>query len=123
MANYSRIDTMVRATVLSRPKKIAICPFAEDGMLAKKILNQRYGIKESLIIDNRLAEINADIISVEDLEEQDTKGLTVLLMIQNREINRQLENQLRNVGTGIEIQNYLRPAWTFVPEKKNISGH
>ena len=61
MADYSRIDTMVRATVLSNPKKIAICPFAEDGMLAKQILNQRYGIEETYIVDNRLAEINEGI--------------------------------------------------------------
>lgn len=120
MTDYSRIDTLVRATVLSRPKKIAICPFAEAGMMAKQILNQRYGIEETYIIDNRLAEINSKIISVEELKEHDTEGLVVLLMIQNREINQLLENQLRAAGNRIEIQNYLRPAWTFVPEKKEF---
>ena len=120
MAHYSRIDTMVRATVFSRPKKIAICPFAEEGMMAKQILNQRYGIEETYIIDNRLAEINPGILSVESLKEQDTEGLIVLLMIQNKEINRQLENQLKEMDEKIEIQNYLLPAWTFVPEKKGF---
>ena len=70
MAHYSRIDTMVRAVVLSRPKKIAICPFAEEGMMAKQILNWRYGIEETYIVDNRLAEINSDILSMEDLKDR-----------------------------------------------------
>ncbi len=118
MAHYSRIDTMVRAVVLSRPKKIAICPFAEEGMMAKQILNWRYGIEETYIVDNRLAEINSDILSMEDLKEQDVEGLVVLLMIQNKEINQLLENQLLAAGKRIEIQNYLRPAWMVVSEKK-----
>lgn len=78
MVDYSRIDTMVRATVLSKPQKIAICPFAEEGMMAKQILNLRYGIKETYLIDNRLSEINQDIVNVEELCELDTDGLTVL---------------------------------------------
>lgn len=119
MANYSRIDTLVRAVVFSKPKKIAICPFAEEGMMAKQILNQRYGIQETYIIDNRLSEINSNIISVEDLKTQDTDGLIVLLMIQNKEINQQLENQLLSCEKHIGIQNILRPAWMFVPEKRD----
>lgn len=120
MADYSRIDTLVRATVFSKPKKIAICPFAEEGMMAKQILNQRYGIQETYIIDNRLAEINPNIVSVEALKEKDVEGLIVLLLIQNKEINRQLENQLLALGKEIAIQNYLRPAWMLVPEKESF---
>lgn len=120
MANYSRIDTMVRATVLSKPKKIAICPFAEEGMMAKQILNQRYGIQETWLVDNRLAKMNSAIKSVDDLKQEDTEGLIVLLMITNKEINQMLENQIRDIGANIEIQNYLRPAWMLVPEKKEF---
>lgn len=120
MASYSRIDTLVRATVFSKPKKIAICPFAEEGMMAKQILNQRYGIQETYIIDNRLAEINPAIVSVEDLKERDIDGMIVLLLIQNKEINQQLENQLCALGKQIEIQNILRPAWMYVPEKEDF---
>lgn len=118
MTDYSRIDTMVRAAVFSRPGKIAICPFAEDGMMAKQILNQRYGIEETYIIDNRLAEINDKILSVEDLSDEDCEGLLVLLMIKNKEINQVLENQIKQIDNKIEIENYLKPAWMKVPEKK-----
>ena len=117
MSNYSRIDTMIRATVLSKPKKIAICPFAEDGLLAKQILNQRYGIKETYIIDNRLSEINSEIISVEDLRQKDTEDLIVLLLISNKEINQTLENQIIALDKDIKIQNYLRPAWLRIASK------
>lgn len=118
MTDYSRIDTMIRATVFSKPKKIAICPFAEAGMMAKQILNQRYGIEEAYIIDNRLAEINPKILSVEDLRGEDCDNLVVLLMIQNKEINQVLENQLKELDNRIEIQNYLKPAWMLPPEKR-----
>lgn len=120
MASYSRIDTLVRATAFSKPKKIAICPFAEEGMMAKQILNLRYGIQETYIIDNRLAKINPNIISVEDLKEKDVEDLTVLLLIQNKEINRQLENQIYALDKQIEIQNILRSAWMYVPDKKDF---
>lgn len=118
MSNYSRIDTMIRATVLSKPKKIAICPFAEDGMLAKQILNQRYGITETYILDNRLAELNSSIMSIDDLDKEDTEGLVVLLVIGNKEINQILENQLHSIDKKIKIQNYLQPTWMLVPDKK-----
>ncbi len=76
MTNHSRIDIMVRATILSRPKKIAICPFAEEGMMAKQILNQRYGIEETYIIDNRLAELNPNIIRFAlDIDMPDSPGI------------------------------------------------
>lgn len=118
MTNYSRIDTMVRSAVFSKPGKIAICPFAEAGIMAKQILNQRYGINETYIIDNRLAEINHKILSMEDLAGVDCDNLIVLLMVENKEINQTLENQLKKMDSRIKIQNYLRPAWMITPEKK-----
>lgn len=117
MVDYSRLDTMIRATVMSS-KKVAICPFAEEGMRAKEILNLRYGVQETYIIDNRLAEINPAIISVADLKEKDTVGLIILLTVTNKEINQILENQISSLGLNIEIQNCLKPALMHSPEKK-----
>lgn len=119
MIDYSRIDTMVRAVVLSEPQKIAICPFAEAGMTAKQILNQRYGIEETYILDNRLAKINDRILSVADLKEKDCENLIVLLMIQNKEINQILENQIKQIDSRIEIQNYLKTAQMITGEKRD----
>ena len=122
MADYNRIDTMVYATVLSRPGKIAICPFAEEGMMAKQILNQRYGIVEDYIVDNRLARINSRILTTSDMKEKDLKGLFVLLMISNREVNQILEGQLerlREREPELIIQNILRPTRMIVPNARD----
>lgn len=119
MADYSRLDTMIRATVMSN-RKVAICPFAEEGLRAKEILNLRYGVQETYIIDNRLAEINPAIISVNELKEKDTEGLIILLTIPNKEINQVLENQINNLGLNIEIQNYLKPALMHSPKKQEF---
>lgn len=117
MVDYSRLDTMIRASVMSS-KKIAICPFAEEGMFAKQILNLRWGVQESYIIDNRLAEINPAIISVNDLKEKDTDGLIILLTIPNKEINQILVNQINSLGLNVEIQNILKPALMHSPSKE-----
>lgn len=45
-------------------KKIAIYPFGEMGMKVKTILNWRYGIKEEIIVDNQLANVNPQIHSL-----------------------------------------------------------
>ena len=122
MADYNRINTMVYATVLSSPRKIAICPFAEEGMLAKQILNQRYGIVEDYIVDNRLAEINPNVLTTINMKREDLKGLFVLLVISNREINQFLEKQLeqlREIEPEIIIQNIIRPIRMIVPSARD----
>lgn len=101
-------------------KKIAICPFAEDGMRAKQILNLRYGVQETYIIDNRLAEINPSIISVQDLKDKDTEDLVVLLTITNKEINQTLAKQIQDLGLNIEIQNCMKPAMMHSPKKRDL---
>lgn len=35
MTDYSRIDTMIRAAVFSKPKKIADCPSVEEYILGE----------------------------------------------------------------------------------------
>lgn len=116
--SYSRLDTMIRATVMSN-RKIAICPFAEEGLRAKEILNLRWGVEETYIIDNRLAEINPKIISVEELKEKDTEDLVILLTIPNKEINQILVNQIKSLGLNIEIQNILSPALMHSSHKQD----
>ncbi len=50
---------------------------------------------------------------------KDCEDLIILLMIRNKEVNQSLENQLREMDSRIEIQNYLRPAWMKTPEKRD----
>ncbi len=45
-------------------------------MMVKQILNQRYGIEETYIIDNRLAELNPNIIRFAlDIDMPDSPGI------------------------------------------------
>ena len=75
-------------------------------------------MQEAYIIDNRLAEINPAIISVNDLKEKDTDDLIVLLTILNKEINQMLVNQINSLGLNVEIQNILKPALMHSPAKE-----
>lgn len=51
-------------------------------------------------------------------ERKGCEDLIVLLMIQNKEVNQSLENQLKELDSWIEIQNYLCPAWMRIPGKE-----
>lgn len=48
--------------------RIAIYPFGKMGMKAKEILNLRYGIMESVIVDNQLAHVNPHIVSLNEID-------------------------------------------------------
>ena len=121
LERFWKLDTLVFATILSKPKKIAICPFGEKGMTAKRILNERYGVTEDYIIDSRLWEYNPRIINVEDLEKEDTDGLIVILTADNREINQSLAERILRVNKNIIIQNFMdRKIYAQVPYKKEF---
>ncbi len=113
MADYNRINNIIRAAVLSKPEKIAICPFAEAGMMGKQILNLRYGVDETYIIDNKLSELNPKILSVADLKDKDYSGLMVLLLIENKEIIKSLRKGLESISEDIIIQDYYSPACVY----------
>lgn len=44
-----------------------IYPFGKEGMLCKQILNERYGINEKVILDNRVYRYNTKIRPVSDI--------------------------------------------------------
>ena len=49
-------------------KKIAIYPYGNMGIQTKKILNSEFGIKEAVIVDNRLSEVYPQIKSLNEIE-------------------------------------------------------
>ncbi len=98
-------------------KRIAICPFYENGALLKQILNNSFGVHEEMIIDNGLAKYNPEIKSVSELKNINTKGLTVLLNSTNRRTNKELVRQLKAIDSEIIIHNILEPIYMHRPEK------
>lgn len=55
-------------------------PASEMGLLAKEILDNRLG-KESILVDNRLSEMNSKILKLENLQNVDGNKKAVLLIL------------------------------------------
>lgn len=69
MKNFKRINEAVDIYLREwKGWKIAIYPFGEMGVETKEVLNWRYGIKESIIVDEYLSSVNTDILSLESIE-------------------------------------------------------
>lgn len=106
---YQRIDYLVKKALLVSDK-IAICPLGECGLKTKQILNWRYGVEESYILDNFMKEYNSNIIGVSDLIEKDTENLVVILTTINEAVNGELQKQIKLLDKNITLINILDPA-------------
>ncbi len=51
---YNQLNQIIQFYDDIKTKRIAICPFGQNGMETKQILNWAYGVSEELIIDNYL---------------------------------------------------------------------
>lgn len=66
----SKFDEAVKTYLKEwKGKKIAIYPFGYMGMETKRVLNWKYGIQESLIVDNNLAGVNPQILALDAVVE------------------------------------------------------
>lgn len=63
--------------------KVVLYPFGKQGMLAKQILNNRYGIEELFICDEKLSKKNSKIKSISYLSEIDTSELVFIITSDN----------------------------------------
>lgn len=96
MDHYDKANRVVGNLIRGGKREFAIYPFGRLGMQLKEILNQRYGIKEKYIIDNRLAEISENncIINLEQFEKVNTHNITVLLASDSENIYSEIRSQL-----------------------------
>lgn len=115
---YPALNCLVREAI-KKSKAIIICPFGENGILTKELLNWSYGVEEVAIADNGLAKYNPSVLHVEDLRKIDVDGLAVILNATDQNINQILENQIKNLGLNIEIYNILNPLVVEAPEKES----
>lgn len=69
MSNYRIIRERIKECMDEGWKKFIIFPFGENGMLAKQILEQAFGIREIIIVDNELANYNINILSAAKLKD------------------------------------------------------
>ena len=66
MNRYARIRKIINEAVDRGITDFAIFPYGEIGMLAKRILNECFGITERALIDNGLCRYNPNIVSLKD---------------------------------------------------------
>lgn len=77
--------------------KYVICPFGQLGQYIKEILNNQYGIQEYLILDNY--KLGLDIKPIRWLQKNSLEhSCIVLLAAGDREVKRELEKELQEVG-------------------------
>ena len=69
MSNYGIIRKRIKDCLDEGWKKFIIFPFGENGMLAKQVLEQTFGINEIIVVDNELAQYNKKIVNVNMLKE------------------------------------------------------
>ncbi len=62
MNRYARIRKIINEAVDRGITDFAIFPYGEIGMLAKRILNECFGITERAVIDNGLCRYNPNIV-------------------------------------------------------------
>ncbi|WP_018305794.1 CatB-related O-acetyltransferase [Desulfitobacterium hafniense] len=72
----------------------AIYPFGKQGVLTKNILNDHFGIKEHLIIDNRLCKSRPSIKDVHYLSSIDCSKLFFLLTCDNSNYYKEIRSSL-----------------------------
>ena len=80
---YSMLCKRIEKALRQGKRDFIIYPFGMNGMMAKKILNERYLIRERYILDNKLCAFRSDIKSVAELSAFDAKNCLLLLTIEN----------------------------------------
>lgn len=88
MNRYIKANRVIENLIKEGYKRFILYPFGEQGMMIKRILNERYGIEEEYIVDNKLVELskNDRIISLDKLKDIDISDIKILLTSDNEEI-------------------------------------
>ncbi len=77
---FREICTQIHDCIKHGKKDFYIYPFGVVGDQVKSILNNRYGIQEKGIIDNKLADINKNVFRITDLKEDDLTEESVIFI-------------------------------------------
>ena len=58
---YIFICNAIERALRAGKRDFIIYPFGMNGMMTKRILNERYLIQEKMLVDNRLCDFRADV--------------------------------------------------------------
>lgn len=84
--DYQRIRDAIEQVLVLEKRNFIIYPYGEYGVIAKKILNDSFGIKEDYIIDNKLSQFNSNIKSLNFCKDLDKNKFTVLFTCANPDV-------------------------------------
>lgn len=68
VSNYKMIRNRIRECIDEGYSKFIIFPYGENGMLAKQVLQESFGITDFIVVDTELAEYNDEILSVGEIQ-------------------------------------------------------
>jgi len=94
MTEFTKADRVINKLVKSGKRKFILFPYGEWGSMVERNLVQRYGIKDSIIIDNGLAEVSEKVHKIDYLKEIDWSNYTVLLTSENESIYAEIRTQI-----------------------------
>ena len=107
----NRIGQIIACIAEDQRENLVLYPFGQQGMLAKQILNWKYGIQESFILDEGLASKNKKIKSLNFLKEIDTSKYLFLITSDNLDCWDQIRENLKQYVDQKNIVDlfYLKP--------------
>lgn len=104
---------------MRRRESLLFTLFGEYGMMAKKILNECFGVHEEYIIDNKLAQFNPNIKSLDFFQGKDTSAYMVLLTNANPSVHKEIRQM---VSAFFESKNIIDIFPAKETEKENESN-
>lgn len=124
---YTRIKNVIEHNVKMGKKNFVIYPFGENGKLAKKVLNEEFGIQEKYVVDNILCKSDSSIKSIDYMREDwDKDDFTVLVVVfQHPPTTDIIYRQIADFVSMERLVDVLSPSVYFNPllhyEEVNIS--
>lgn len=90
-------------------RQLAVCPYADVGMVMVELLEKVYGVKNVMILDNGLSKYNPNIFAVDELKKWNTENMTLVLTSMSSKNSEEIKGQICGLDTDIVIRNILEP--------------
>lgn len=94
MSSFSVIHNKIKEQIDKGNKNFIICPFGDNGLMTKQILNNQFGVEEAWIIDTKLCEYNNKIKNINYFKEINTTDYIVLLNSYDYKLTKLLKKEL-----------------------------
>ncbi len=119
MQNINIINAIETYQKKYEGKKIAIYPLGNRGRRVNAVLNENYGIEESIVVDNELTHTNPSIVSLEKVENYNE--YIWLLACANPEYHKQIRISLQGMVSEEQIIDVFGNADIYSDEYRLLS--